>query len=215
MERRSFGGRVALVAEVMMSAVGDPSCRRMEATPAGWLFLSPIDGRRGVLQVVVPGNPVRPLERLIELVSDSRLVGGSIDELCGPPKVFAAAPALSSPLQGSDWLPAGHGAMSLDPLCGDGTGFAVRIALLASGVIGAATPRAGVSELREHYAARLLRTFQLHLDACRSFYTPAVFDQTWGDEIECIRSTASEFSAQLATQVDLRFGMKGFDLVRL
>ena len=60
------------------------------------------------------------------------------------------------PLCDAGWLACGTAAMTFDPLCGDGTGNAVRESILAAAVIRAAAAGESSERLIAHYRCRLL-----------------------------------------------------------
>jgi hypothetical protein len=69
------------------------------------------------------------------LLAGSRMVSGQIAEITGEPAEFPAHPRIVWPLCGPGWLACGTGALSFDPLCGVGSGHAVREAILAAAVL--------------------------------------------------------------------------------
>ena len=71
-----------------------------------------------------------------------------------PTREFPAHPRVAWSLAGSHWLACGTAALAFDPLCGDGTGHAIREAILAAAVLRAIQRGANVDELLNHYIRR-------------------------------------------------------------
>ena len=76
--------------------------------------------------------------------------------------------------------------MAFDPLCGDGTAHAIREAILASAVIGAAARGDDPVQLLAHYEARLTAGFRRHLAHCLEYYTSGRTGPWWGQEVESV-----------------------------
>jgi hypothetical protein len=95
--------------------------------------------------------------------------------------------------------------MALDPICGDGSGHAVREAILAAAVLrGDATV-----EMLEHYQARLRIAFERHVSLCRSYYVSGRAGPWWDREI------AELDRMRAAPPPSWKFRLDGLDLVRL
>ncbi len=108
---------------------------------------------------------------------------------------------------GDGWLACGSAAMALDPLCGDGSGHAVREAILATAVI-----RAGAEPaMLEHYQARLRLAFERHLSLCRSYYSSGNSGPWWEAELAHLDRGLEWSRAHAATK--WRYRLDGFDLL--
>lgn len=124
---------------------------RMTAGPEGWAFAMPLGGGRGLVQTAT--------------------CDGSEGTMC--------APSIRWPLAGENWFLCGPAAMALDPLCGDGVGFAARSALWLCELLVEMGPAAA----RGVYAARLTHAFRAHLAACLELYGQARFAGHWSGEL--------------------------------
>lgn len=91
----------------------------------------------------------------------------------------AIAPALRWPLYGKDWFACGSAAMTMDPVCGDGVGYASRSAIWLCDLLTDLGPNAA----GPFYAARLALAFRAHLAACLALYSRARFAQHWEGEL--------------------------------
>ena len=149
-----FGTRSACAAPVEPR---DASVCAIESLNAGWLFLA----SRWLL--AVGGTPEN-------LLAESRVIPGLVSSVGAPMGEFTAYPRIASPLAGPGWLACGSGAMAFDPICGDGTGNAIREAILASAVVGSALRGDEADPLLTHYESRLKLGFKRHLLLCRDFY---------------------------------------------
>ena len=95
---------------------------------------------------------------------------------------FACHPRVAQPLCGPGWLACGSAALGFDPLCGDGSGYAAREAILASAVVRAASQGSDTTELLDHYRARLLAGFEKHLEVCAEFYRSGHSGPWWDEQ---------------------------------
>jgi 2-polyprenyl-6-methoxyphenol hydroxylase-like FAD-dependent oxidoreductase len=121
------------------------------------------------------------------LLSESRVIAGVIDNVCGPAVQFAAYPRIASPLCEEGWLACGAAAIGFDPLCGEGTGNAARQAYLATAVVAAARAGEPVRDLLAHYASRQMQAFHRHLQICLGFYETGGTTAFWHAETESLR----------------------------
>ncbi|MDE8653578.1 hypothetical protein [Novosphingobium album (ex Liu et al. 2023)] len=203
-ELRVFGDRHAVAAQV---ALRDPAARgecRIEALPAGWLFLAP--GAEGQGWLLGFGAPLE------ELVGQSRLVGPAIDLRAARSAPFVTAPRLHLPLAGAGWLACGTAALGFDPICGDGTAQAVREAVLASAVIDAAAGGADRAALLAHYQAMLVAAMRRHLQLCARFYETGGQGEWWRAQSAALARGHALCTAYLAREPEPRFVLRGFRL---
>jgi 2-polyprenyl-6-methoxyphenol hydroxylase-like FAD-dependent oxidoreductase len=171
---------------------------------AGWLFLIPCANDGGwLLEVGAPGEILLP---------DSRLVSRQIAEAAGEPVVFPADPHIAWPLCGPGWLACGAAALSFDPLCGDGSGNAIREAILAAAVLRAIQRGGDAEALLAHYRWRLLAGFQRHLEVCEGFYRTGGSTPWWRAQHQAVRAGREWCARELAGSEIGRYRLCGFDL---
>jgi flavin-dependent dehydrogenase len=116
------------------------------------------------------------------------------------------------PISGEGWLACGTAALGFDPLCGDGTGNAVREAILGSAAIRAAAAGKDACRLMAHYQTRLLGGFQKHLAMCLEFYTSGRLGNWWDRQLDEFRRGLLWCSRELQKSDGSRYRLNGFDL---
>jgi hypothetical protein len=176
----------------------------VESTESGWLFLIP--GRNGngwLLEVGAPGESLR---------MGSRLVSLQTAEAIGESGEFPAHPRIAWPLCGPGWLACGAAALSFDPLCGDGSGNAIREAILASAVLRAIQRGGDAAALLAHYRGRLLGGFQRHLEICEGFYRTGGTSAWWEAQYQAVLAGREWCARELAGSAIGRYQLRGFDL---
>jgi flavin-dependent dehydrogenase len=124
-----------------------------------------------------------------------RTSAGKVMEFSEPKSI---APALADPISSGKRLSVGDAALALDPLRGDGIGFALRGALLAQAVLA-------------RIDARLRRAFVSHVRGCREHYKAARNAEIWRHEVAEMDMVATGGST--AARKELAFRMQGRDLV--
>lgn len=196
-----FGSRRASAVPVDLKTPEASACW-VESLENGWLFLIP-----GWL-IAVGGAPDT-------LLAQSHLVAGQVAGIGSSAAEFPAYPRIAEPLCAPGWLACGSAAMAFDPICGDGTGNAVREAVLASAVIRAANRGEDVESLLAHYRARLIAGFQRHLQLALEFYRAGNCGPWWDKEIHGIERGIAWCAGELAAAPPFRFRLSGFELVRL
>jgi hypothetical protein len=199
---QSFGSRVATAVPVTLREGSDPEACWIESLEDGWLFLIP--AARGSAWLLSVGSG--------SLLERSRMILGQIEGLGDPVGEFPAHPRMAWPLCGTGWLACGTAALAFDPLCGDGTGHALREAILASAVVRAAARGDGVDQLLAHYEARLLAGFRRHLAVCRDFYRSGRAGPWWDSELESLDRGMEWCAEQMRTRADLGHRLVGFEL---
>jgi flavin-dependent dehydrogenase len=102
--------------------------------------------------------------------------------------------------------------MAFDPLCGDGTGHAVREAILAAAVIRAIAEGGDTDSLLAHYQKRLLAAFQKHLELCLRFYDPGHGGEWWQRESDAVRRGLAWCAAQRDPEPEFAYRLSGFEL---
>lgn len=201
--QKHFGSRMARAVSVQIKTADADACW-VESLESGWLFLLPCGERNGSLLGI--GGP---LDRLL---GQSRLVAQEIENLIGPETEFAAYPRILDPLCGPGWLACGGGAMSFDPICGEGAGNAVREAILASAVIQLLARNETSRDALAHYSSRLLAGFLRHLDTCAHFYISARRSDWWDSEITRLIRGIEWTQRQLSSLPKPQYRLVGFNL---
>ena len=202
-----FGQRMATVVPVKLRSRTAPSTCWIESVKEGWLFLLPEGSDAGYL-MSVGGS-------LDSQLGVSEVVAAQVAHLSESTREFPAHPRVAWPLAGSHWLACGTAALAFDPLCGDGTGHAIREAILAAAVLRAIQRGANVDELLNHYQARLVAGFKRHLSVCSEFYESGGTGPWWQAAAEAIREGLAWCDRQLNSAGEFRYRLRGFDLERL
>jgi len=197
---RHFGSRRAMALSVKLKAGADSSACGIESLEGGWLFLIPHSDNAGWLLAV--GGPPEAL------LGESRFIAKEIHGWRPRGAEFPAYPRIADPLCGRGWLSGGSAALAFDPLCGDGTGHAIRGAILASAVIRAAARGADPDALLAHYRARLVAGFRRHLEVCHGFYAAGGTGEWWQSELRLIEDGI----AWCGKDPEFRFQLAGFEL---
>jgi hypothetical protein len=195
-----FGDRTATALAVTLKDAA-PACW-IESLSAGWLFL--IGGGDTGWLLAVGGPPE-------SLLAESRVVAAQIQSTSQAGGAWPAHPRISNPLCGPGWLACGTAAMAFDPICGDGTGYAVREGILAAAVIRAAAQGGDVADLLAHYRMRMIAGFRRHLELCREFYRTGGDGPWWRTELDALEKGVQWCGAELNGQT-FRYRLKGFDL---
>jgi hypothetical protein len=199
-----FGSRRAAASAVSLQAGCDPQSCWIESLEHGWLFLLPAEEGEGWLLSV--GDSAE------SLLVTSRLIQKQICNLRPSRGTFPSHPRVAFPLCEPGWLACGSAAMGFDPLCGDGTGNAVREAILGSAAIRAAIAGGDVSSLTTHYQARLLAGFKRHIGLCLEFYKTGHSGTWWSRQLEDLQRGLSWCSQQLQGVDASRYCLNGFTL---
>jgi len=199
-----FGSRIATASEVKLKSGYDPHACWIESIEDGWLFLLP-SGNEGAWLLSVGGSPDR-------LLGVSRLVADQIMEVHEPRGQFPAHPRVADPLCGEGWLACGTAALGFDPLCGDGTGNAVREAILGAAAVRAVSTGADVTAVLAHYRARLVGGLKRHLEICEEFYAGGHRGDWWGEQVTSSRRGLEWCTHQLAGVPAARYRLNGFVL---
>jgi flavin-dependent dehydrogenase len=178
----SGGSRVGQLARIVDRDV--QPITTIDATPRGWTFTLPHPaGGIAILMVtpsasMAPATPEAAAERLT--AEGFTVAAADILSLSNPQPI---APHLAQPLATENRMRIGDAAMALDPLRGDGVGFALRGALLAQAVIAAVEAGGDRTQLFNHYNHRLREVFVSHLRGCSSHYRAARYAEIWRTDI--------------------------------
>ncbi len=192
---RHFGARRASA----LAVDSEPSTCCIESLPGGWLFL-------------VPGWLIAVGAAPAALLAESRLIAPRVTRSAAQPAEFPAYPRIADPLCAPGWLACGSAAMAFDPICGDGTGNAVREAVLASAVVRAALRGEPAGPLLAHYRTRLIAGFRRHLELALQFYRTGGASPWWREEAAALERGAAWCAAQLAAAPPYRYRLEGFEL---
>jgi len=199
-----FGSRTARAVPVRLREDADRAACWVESMAAGWLFLIPCANDGGwLLEVGAPGDMLLP---------GSRLVSRQIAKAAGEAVLFPAYPRIAWPLCGPGWLACGAAALSFDPLCGDGSGNAIREAILAAAVLRAIQRGGDEAALLAHYRGRLLAGFKRHLEVCEGFYRTGGSTSWWRAQHQAVCAGAEWCARELAGTPIGRYRIRGFDL---
>ena len=198
-----FGSRSAKATLVQLADQTDSATCWIESLDNGWLFLIPNSPREGWL-LTVGDAPLEASRVIVPQIASAKGVGAVA--------AFMACPRMVNPICDAGWLACGTAAMAFDPICGDGTGNAVREAILAAAVVRAPGP---VEDRLAHYRMRLLSGFLRHLDQCRQFYATGGTSDWWrAEHLEILRGM-NWCQTQLDTEGQYRYQLRGFDLERI
>jgi hypothetical protein len=199
-----FGSRMASAMQVELQTTAEPAACWIESMEDGWLFLIANAPGQGWLLSV----GLRPQE----LLDQSRLIRQQIAGRQPSAVQFAASPRIVAPLGEPGWIACGTAAMAFDPLCGDGTAHAVREAILASAVIGAAVRGDNPVPLLAHYEARLTAGFSRHLSHCLEYYSSGFGGPWWESETEFLTQGLDWCGRQRSGHTTFRYRLKGLKL---
>jgi hypothetical protein len=201
-----FGERIAESAAVRLKPGYDTAASWVESLENGWLFLLPngTGDEQGWLLSVGGASE--------DLLGESSLIGRQILSVGGEGRRFACHPRIAEPLCGMGWLGCGGAALGFDPLCGDGSGYAAREAILAAAVVRAAVDGWGADELLAHYQTRLVAGFQKHLEVCAGFYRSGHRGKWWEDQRSATEKGLTWCQGKLATAGEFQFRLNGFSL---
>ncbi|MCA9206094.1 MAG: hypothetical protein KDA59_23745 [Planctomycetales bacterium] len=177
----TFGGRVAAMATVQLQSSLDSSV--VERTDYGWAFLLPSSEDQAHLFASAANTDRVPMD-LLDATTKSCSFRNSISIREAFQNWRRVAPSLSHPLATPSEIFVGESAFSVDPICGDGVGYAVRSALLAAIVVADQTRYE--THGRKYYVARLLRAFYAHLAGCANVYA-GWRDAGWSEEVQCMK----------------------------
>lgn len=202
-EDHHFGSRMAAASAVKLKPGCDPHACWIESLDNGWLFLLPGADETWLLSV---GGPAE------SLLARSRLIADQIADASASRGTFPSHPRIADPLCEPGWLACGTAAIGFDPLCGDGTGNAIREAILASAVVRAAIDGANADALAAHYRTRLVAGFKRHLKACRQFYQAGHSGAWWDQELNSLDRGLEWCARRLDTAPAFRYRLSGFAL---
>jgi hypothetical protein len=203
------GERVGQFARVAGTAC-DPSIA-VTATSRGWVFAAPHPAGGLAVLLASPSAALRAASRddVAERLAEAGYVTSARDiaEIGEPESI---APALAQPRPAEARLPVGDAALALDPLRGDGAGFAFRGALLAQAVLAAVERGEDRERCLGHYAGRLRAVFASHLHGCVPHYRAARHAAIWRHEVADMEALARRLAVDA-----FGFRVQGRDLVAM
>jgi len=204
-----FGSRSASAVKVKVRDGFDFGSCWIESLENGWLFLIP-DSSESAWLLSVGQTPE-------SLLDSSWLIAKEIAGCQVQGNPFPSAPSIIAPLagqcvDGSGWLACGTAAMGFDPICGDGTAHAIREAILAAAVVGAAAKGEMTGKLLAHYSSRLLAGFDRHLRLCGNFYSSGYGGAWWDSELKRVEEGIEWCSEQNLPSAEFQYQLRGFEL---
>lgn len=188
-----------------------PSNTTVTATLRGWTFTLPHPAGGIAALIVSPSSSLAPLtpDAVAErLTADGLTVTPADIMSLGVPA--SIAPRLAEPVTGEHLLRIGDAALALDPLRGDGAGFALRGALLAQSVVAAVDDSGECMAVFNHYQRRLRDVFVSHLRGCSSHYRAARNCGIWRHDILAMDRLAARMQP---ADGDYEFRLTDRDLV--
>ena len=202
-----IGSRTATFSKVTLSAGTEREACWMESVDGGWLFLMAAETESGWLIACGEAAEV--------LLGQSRLIAPQIDSIGATSVPVATSPRIADCLGEPGWLACGTAAMMFDPVCGEGTGNAVREAILASAVVEAAARGEDVSALLQHYRSRLTLGFLRHLHLCAQFYGTGGTSPFWQEQMQATQRGIAMIAQRIQDLPPPVFRLRGFLLERL
>jgi hypothetical protein len=206
-QEHHFGARIARAIPVRLHERADRSVCWVESLEDGWLFLIP-QGEEAAWLLAVGEVREASLEA-------GDVVRRQIAASTGEAAEFPAYPRIAWPPCGPGWLACGSAALSFDPLCGDGSGHAIREAILAAAVLCAIHRGGEAQDLLAHYRTRLLAGFHRHLELCDEFYRTGGSSPWWRAQRESILEGLSWCALELRGAAPAQYRLQGFDLYPL
>jgi len=180
------GQRLMWLADVSLRTDVNSDRCYMETCADAWLFLIPVSETQASLQVMVAD----PLCTLDFVLGQSWLVASLVKDTLNLKQHLASA-KITTPLMSNHICLLGHRAISLDPISGEGTPFALRSALLASTIM--AQSGGDTNDLMLHYNCRLIKTMIAHLEWCVRYYMESFSHNAyWKKEIVDMKSLAEK-----------------------
>ena len=211
----SFGQRCVIGMEVPLTKTNQGYTYWIEAVQDGWVFLAPLERDRALLQAMLPTVSKEPFIAITDLLAQTRMIRTQVADVSGPASVFIASPQIADPLCGPGWIAVGDAAISLDPISGDGTGYAIRGVILAVGVLNGIASGLPRSDCLHHYSLRLQKAFFSHLRECISYYSVVFSSLAWKTEIELMKHAFPNDRYHTTDAESFLYGLKGFELVPL
>jgi hypothetical protein len=199
------GHRQAQISRVQLRDDAEPESCWTESVSNGWLFLLSLGKAEANLICVA--------EDVDRALGESTLIRNRIHRRSTVSAKAMASPRILQPLASETWLACGTAALSFDPLCGEGTGNAVREAYLAAAVVRAAIDGGNSANLTYHYQTRLTQGFLRHLQICHTFYSSGGVDSFWMSETEAINEGLRKVETMLGKVSTPQYSLQDRTLV--
>jgi flavin-dependent dehydrogenase len=217
---QSFGHRCAITQEVTLAKNCEDKTYWIETVANAWVFLAPLGDRRALLQVMVPSLLAESVRILPHILEQTLTIKHQISNLVGSSAVFSAFPQILASLNGqvglsgSTWMAVGDAAFCVDPISGDGTGYAIRGAILATSIINSiACSLVDHNNGLHHYTLRLRQAFVAHLKACISYYSVGFSSLSWQAEIHLMQKAFANNKLSQSESQELKHGLQEWKLV--
>jgi hypothetical protein len=205
------GSRKAWIFEGRVNASEAARCCVFEFVLDGWMFWAPVSRRKGFIQWVLPAR-MGDEERCRDLFEGSFLRGavGCREMLRG---AVPCAASLAKCLAGDRWISCAGSAIRFDPLSGDGTGAAIRSAILACAELRAIENASDAAPYLNHYGARLALAFCSHLLMCDRLYRDGGLSGTWRTELLAIQRAIRQSDRLFPPPESIEFRLRDSALV--
>lgn len=217
---RHFGTRCILSTEVPLVSSNDPHNFWIEAIRDGWFFLAPLNSQVALLQLMLPSRPQQSTAVMNRLLQETNYIQKEISapNISTPPVVLDAFPQILDPFFGITpvglrWLAIGSAAFAVDPISGDGVGYAIRSAILAASVVSGIISGLPREQCLQHYNQRLYSAFLTHLKACLNYYEPKFESLAWRPEINLMKHLLNKSSSRKLAQAKYTYKLNHFQLV--
>lgn len=215
--RVRYGARSMRVCSIGMVPGSVDPCGEIFAGEGFWSFGFPIAADRISMQVATP-KPCSSSE-LLEMLLRSRIWHTVLFQAANAftPAVldqgvdFPTAPSLLLEGLSPAYLAVGDALMTLDPLCGDGTGHGLKTALLIAGVLNSANKTVSEEVALAHFIGRVRLAFRTHLELCQRFYLSIRHPSAWGDEVKYSEAFEMEAPASMPSLQLVVTGMRDVD----
>ena len=216
----AFGDRCAIAQEVSLLQSCEDKTYWIETVENALVFLAPLSARRALLQVIVPRLLTESDQILPSILEQTLSIGNQISDLVGSSSVFSAYPQILGSLcgqvglSGSTWMAVGDAAFCVDPISGDGTGYAIRGAILATSIMNSiACKLVDYNCGLHHYTLRLRKTFIAHLKACTDYYSIGFSSLPWQSEINLMKKAFVSDKFIQAQSHELRHSLQDWRLL--
>lgn len=209
-ERLVAGQRIAISGKIESIPEFDYSTMVIAAVNNGWLAAMPTQEKSIAFILVKPNlNKDENIEEHVYSALKERWPSAKDLIVQNDFSIISVAPKLVRvPINGR-MLYAGDAALSVDPLRGDGIGYAIRGALLAQAVITGISNGTSSPLLAEYYAAKLNGVFRIHLENCQQHYSQAYNYAIWQKECQLMQTAIHSLSNY---KLSSNFRLIGFDL---
>ena len=219
---QTFGHRCVIAQEVVLNKTCEKTSYWIETVTNAWVFLAPLGNQRALLQVMVPNFLTESRQLLPYILEQTLRIKYQISELVGSSITFSAFPQIlpflsgQVRLSGATWMAVGDAAFCVDPISGDGTGYAIRGAILATSIMNSMTCNlVENSNVLHHYSLRLYQAFLAHLKACISYYSASFSTLSWQAEIDLMQKAFTHRKISQWQSQELKFKLQGCELVEL